>query len=171
MLAAASSAPAWIALGIACATLAWTMFWSVWQHRRLTRVHLRVRTAIGFPTFGVNAGTPHVTVSAANDGPVAVTINSVLFRVHGRSESFLVGAWEYQEPPLPARLEPGAGHWQGMVAVGRLRPQLNDAFGEQSEWRVHAWIGTTAGRTFRSRRLFSRRWPWIRRWIWLPKLS
>jgi hypothetical protein len=159
MVIAASSAPAWIALGIAGTTLVWTMFWSVWQHRRTTRVHVRVRTTIALPISGNTPGVPHLSVEAANDGPVAATINSVTLRVRGRRE-YLIVQWQYADQ-LPVRLEPGAGHWQGMVPVSHVRQQLADSFGgPQSDWRVHGVVATTVGRTFESHRVMSRRHPW-----------
>jgi hypothetical protein len=139
------------------------MFWSVWQHRRTSRVHLRVRTTIALPLFGYKPGGQHLSVEVANDGPVATTMNSVMLRVQGHRELLIV-QWMYADQ-LPARLEPGAGHWQGMIPVGSLRQQLNASFGQQSEWRVHGVVGTTVGRTFESRRIVNRRPPWVWRSI------
>jgi len=51
-----SNAPGWIALGIAAATLLWTMFWSVFQGRRTTNP--RLHAICGFAYFAQYSDLP-----------------------------------------------------------------------------------------------------------------
>lgn len=169
----ASNGAAWAAIGISLSTLTWTVFWSVWQNRRTTRPRLRATTAIGFPVFPVGPVRAHVTLSAANTGPVPLTVNGVKLNVRGSDNDLVIIRWAWQTPePLPIRLEPGAGLWTGMIEEEEIRSILRREFEAEGPWDVRGVFGASGGLTFTSRggrrrhRYRGVSWPGLRRYRW-----
>ena len=151
-----SNAPGWIALGIAGATLLWTMFWSVFQNRRTTNPRLHVRAAFSIPVMAGRLGPNQLGVEVNNTGPVPCKLLSVVLQVRGRQER-VVPPWSLQTPgQLPITLEPGSGHWTGLIGMEQLRSGLD---GKQ----VRAVVRIAGDREFRSR--VESRFGFRRRWF------
>jgi len=110
-----SSILAVVAIGVSALMLLWTIFWSVYTHRRATRARLTVTTSFSVPVYGRQLGQAAIDITATNTGPVAVTVSGTAFEVKGRSETVTPMEWLVQTPaPLPLVLEPGR-HWNGLV--------------------------------------------------------
>lgn len=140
---------AWVAIGISAAAFVWTVGWSVWLHRQTSRPSLTVTASHGVSLPGA---IPCLSIQAANIGPVAVKIDSLLIRVKGQAQSLLLGYdWLQQSPgPLPVVLEPGSGHWIGLYRLDLLRQQIDGYFGPRPGRKVRADFSIAGGRRFRS---------------------
>jgi hypothetical protein len=165
LLGDVTSKPAWVAIGLSASTLVWTVFWSVWQNRKSTRPRLKGRTSLAIPVFPTGPIKTYLSVEAANVGAVPATLSSVLLVVRGTDQTLAVTRWFWETPePLPARLEPGAGHWTGFADPAELLLTLSREFGERRTWHVRADFGIVGGRRFRSTAGRLRWRPWQTRW-------
>lgn len=146
-----SNMPGWIALGVAAATLVWTMFWSVFQNRRTTNPRLHVRTAHSIAVLRGQLGRDQLGVEVNNTGPVACQVLSVVLAVKGGKKA-LIPQWSLQPVgALPVTLEPGSGHWTGLIDLEELHKAVTDHFGSGDGRKVRAIVRIAGGREFRSR--------------------
>jgi hypothetical protein len=152
-----------VAIILAGASFAWSIFWSVWQHRRLTKARLNVSLTFGTMTSGPAAWKPCADITASN-GVVPVTLSAATFLVKGESGSAVVIDWAVQDPqPLPLLVGSG-GHWMGMIEIEDLVRGFAHNWGPRSTWKVRAALSTPGGRKFRSKS--KSRWPLLRaQWL------
>jgi hypothetical protein len=148
-----SSLLAVIAIGISGLTLLWTIFWSIYTHRRSTLTRLVVRTAFSVPVgYDNRLWRAAVDISATNTGAVTVTVTGAAIQVKGKKETLSPMEWVVQQPsPLPLVLEPGK-HWSGLVDAGAIIDALARKWGPRKEWVIRGAAHDPAGNTYRARK-------------------
>jgi hypothetical protein len=142
-----------VAIGVSALTLLWTIFWSVYTHRRATRPRLTVRTVFSVPVDYANQlGRAAIDMTAANTGPVTVSVTGAAIEVKGKSETVVPVAWVVQTPaPLPRVLAPG-DHWNGLVDAGMVLESLGRRYGPREKWKIRAVVHDPAGNKYRPRK-------------------
>ncbi len=138
-----------IAVVVATAGFIWTVVWSVWQHRQVTRGRLYVRAAFAFTINPL--GTREVfAVTVTNAGMVPVTITSVSAEVKGAEKHLAIVHWLLQTPrPLPHKLGPGET-WDGHMEPDDLRRGAAEITGRRSPWKITIAVKDAADRRHRA---------------------
>jgi hypothetical protein len=115
-LALAALIIAIVAATVALLSFAWSIGWSIYQHRQLTRGRLHIGASLGYLTGYRLIG---LSVSATNQGAVPVTLSSVVIEIPRIGEHLVILEWVVQSPaPLPHLLTPGAS-WMGFADIDR----------------------------------------------------
>jgi hypothetical protein len=160
------------AIIISSVTLAWTVGWSVYTHRRATKPSVVLHAAWGYPVYDMPGGDTHtgqrtIHLTATNTGQATVTLSSckVLIRGKPKTDSVSPMAWVVQSPgPLPIQLESG-GHWTGMIDAESVEQALGHHYGERDVWQVRPVVTDTAGRLYETKRERGWRHPIGIRWM------
>jgi hypothetical protein len=126
-----------VAVTISLLSLAWTVGWSIYTHRRTTRPAVTVRGTWAFPVSDSGPGDEIlIDVTATNTGLVPVELTSAKFEVRGVSENVVLLNSRLQTPsPLPIRLEAG-GYWTGYAGVRELGETLARHLPHAASWKI-----------------------------------
>lgn len=135
---------------VALLSFAWSIGWSIYQHRQLTRGKLLVTAGYGYLTA---PGIPGFSVSATNQGAVPVTLNSVTIQMPGTKDRLLIARWLLQNPaPLAHLLTPGAT-WHGFADLDDIKRALAMKIRRPPPWKVRVAMNDAAGRAYYARRV------------------
>ncbi|MBA2360333.1 MAG: hypothetical protein H0V79_05215 [Actinobacteria bacterium] len=135
---------------VALLSFAWSIGWSIYQHRQLTRGKLHVTANYGYLT---GPGVKGFSVSATNEGAVPVTLNSVTIEVPGIEEQLFIVAWILQNPaPLAHLLTPGAT-WLGFADLDDIMRAIASRAPGRPPWKVRVGVKDAAGRTYHAPRV------------------
>jgi hypothetical protein len=129
-----------VAAVVSLLSFAWTIGWSVWQHRRLTEPRLKVTSG-----FAVLAGRPSAfSVAAVNVGQVPVTIASV--EAEGKDAERRVAFFNFMfqsNGPLPITLAPGQSG-EGFLDAQEVRDAVAAMMRSKPPWEVQFNVGDAA---------------------------
>jgi hypothetical protein len=132
-----------IAIAIALLSFCWSVGWSIYQHRKATRVRLYVTAA-----FQVSV-LPAIEITATNIGPVPVTITGVLASIEGAKPKAVVEKWFQQAEPLPQLLTTGST-WTGLLDSDRLVELLSIRVRKPGAWKLIFEVMDAADGTHRA---------------------
>jgi hypothetical protein len=111
-----------VAATVTLLNVGWTIFWSVWQHRKLTEPQVKVRAS-----FGYMPDLPDVSplvFTATNTGQVPITITGAKLTLPDADKHLALITWIVQTPkPLPIELTPGQ-NWVGIVNADEILAAL-----------------------------------------------
>ncbi len=128
---------------VALLSFAWSVGWSVWQHRRLTRPEVKVRGHFGVIP-GLLQGETIFGIGAANVGQVPVTLNGVSATAKGAASQLTLVAFKVQAPsPLPLTLGPGE-KWDGMVDGEGFRAAIASLEAGDPPWEIRVAVKDAA---------------------------
>jgi hypothetical protein len=134
-----------VAVVVALAGFAWSIVWSIWQHRQVTQSRLHVRAAFAV-VIGPLVPKPVLAVTATNAGMVPLTLSTVVAEVKGATEHLALIMWQFQTPgPLPQKLGPGET-WNGHFDPESFREAVAKVTPKGPPWKVTIRACDTADR-------------------------
>lgn len=137
-----------IAIGISLLTLGWTIFWSIYTHRRTTEARLTVTSSFSIPVYDEHLGNAAIDITATNTGAVTITVTGAQLRIKGKKQTLAPFEWVVQTPSsLPLVLEPGK-HWSGLVDASSIVASLDERYGPREKWTLRAFVRDPASRTY-----------------------
>lgn len=138
---------------VAVISFVWTIFWSIWQHRRLHQPRLTVIATNALPVAPGITGEWCIGVTVVNDGGVAVTLTSIKFMVRNDAErrGLFPPTWNACQPhQKPIKLAPGE-RWAGLTDLAAMRHVLRETFGQRPEYALWVVAIDAADRTYRAK--------------------
>jgi len=134
-----------VAVVVALAGFAWSIVWSIWQHRQVTQSRLHVRAAFAV-LINPLGHKPVFAVTATNAGMVPLTLSTVVAEVKGAEEHLALMVWQFQTPgPLPQKLGPGET-WNGHFDPQSFREAVANVTPKGPPWKVIIRARDTADR-------------------------
>jgi hypothetical protein len=122
-----------VAAMLSLISLGWTIAWSIWQHRQVTRGRLYVRASMA---FDVGRDAHVFAISVTNNGVVPVTIAGLSAYVPGAQEHLVFFDFLQQAPsPLPCVLQPGE-RWQALHDADGFRRGVARIAPGPPPWKV-----------------------------------
>jgi hypothetical protein len=136
-----------VAVVVSICGFVWSVVWSIYQHRQVTRGRLYVRASYAVVLNPVGPAAQVIAVTATNAGMVPVTVNAAIADVKGVKEQHLaLPVWLLQTPrPLPLKLEPGET-WSGHLDPEWLRDGAAKIAPGRSSWKVTVSVRDAANR-------------------------
>jgi hypothetical protein len=148
-----------VAVVVSICGFAWSVVWSIYQHRQVTRGRLYVRASFALVLSPMRPGVlgpgvQVVAVSATNAGMVPVTVTAAVAHVKGvKEQHLLLAVWLLQIPrPLPLKLAPGET-WRGNLDPQWLRDGAAKLAPGRSSWKLQIAVRDTADRLYEARTL------------------
>jgi hypothetical protein len=139
-----------VAVTVSLLSFAWTIGWSIYQHRKVTRGQLHVSTDLEFMK---RLGAIGFFVTVTNQGVVPVTVASVYVEVANPTRSVFIREWIAESPgPLDQLLQPGA-LWFGFADRAGVERQLAKISSGQPPSTLRIGVKDAAGRTYFSNRV------------------
>lgn len=128
-----------VAVVISLASAAWSIGWSIWQHRKTTTPQVLVQGSFVLLADVMNGA---YEIKGINQGVVPVTLSGAFAELDGASEYVAFFRFVLQSPAsLPLVVGPGEV-WSGFVQANEFRSAMAGIAGErQPPWRVRVGVG------------------------------
>jgi hypothetical protein len=134
---------------LAVLSFAWTIGWSIWQHRATTRPALAVTGS--FAIIATDPPREVFAIKAVNDGPIPVTVTGVLAEAEGATEYLAVVRFVHQEPGLLPHVVPPGERWEGFTDAAQFREGIARLAGASvPPWRTRVAVRDAGSRTYDS---------------------